>query len=79
MLLADFRPRALLATKATQVPAARFPVVDAHNHLTEPFGGGWDKRPLAALLDELDQAGVTGYVDLDGGWSTDILHAHLVA
>ncbi|MDA0698470.1 MAG: amidohydrolase family protein [Chloroflexi bacterium] len=77
MLLADFRPRAVLSTRATRVPRARFPVVDAHNHLAEPFGGGWDKRPLAALLDELDQAGVTGYVDLDGGWSTDILHAHL--
>ena len=51
MLLADFRPRAVLATKATRVPRARFPVVDAHNHLAEPFGGGWDKRPLAALLE----------------------------
>ena len=77
MLLADFKPRAVLATKATAVPRARFPVVDAHNHLAEPFGGGWDKRPLPALLDELDKAGVIAYVDLDGGWGTDILHAHL--
>ncbi|GBL19862.1 hypothetical protein EMGBS3_15680 [Anaerolineaceae bacterium] len=77
MQLADFRPRAVLATKATRVLRARFPVVDAHNHLAEPFGGGWDKRPLAALLDALDEAGVTAYVDLDGGWGTDILHAHL--
>jgi predicted TIM-barrel fold metal-dependent hydrolase len=51
--------------------------VDAHNHLGEPFGGGWDKKPLRVLLDLLDEAGVTRYVDLDGGWGEDILYAHL--
>jgi predicted TIM-barrel fold metal-dependent hydrolase len=55
----------------------RFPVIDAHNHLGEPFGGGWDKRPLNELLDLLDEAGITHYVDLDGGWGEDILYAHL--
>ena len=34
----------------------------------EPFGGGWDQKPLSELLDLLDEAGVTHYVDLDGGW-----------
>jgi len=29
------------------------------------------------LLDLLDEAGVTQYVDLDGGWGEDILYAHL--
>lgn len=77
MLLENFRPRSKLVTKTTLVNKARFPVIDAHNHLGEPFGGGWDKRPLSELLDLLDEAGVTHYVDLDGGWGEDILYAHL--
>jgi len=77
MLLENYRPRSKLVTKVTLVDKPRFPVIDAHNHLGEPFGGGWDKRPLNELLDLLDEAGVTHYVDLDGGWGEDILLHHL--
>ena len=77
MLLTDFRPRSHLVTKTTQVDKPRFPVVDAHNHLAEPFGGGWDKKPFAELLALLDEAGISHYVDLDGGWGEDILNTHL--
>ena len=77
MLLADFRPSSKLVTETTPVNGPRFPVIDAHNHLGEPFGGGWDQKPLPELLDRLDEAGVTQYVDLDGGWGEDILNAHL--
>lgn len=77
MLLENFRPQSKLVTKTTLVPKPRFPVVDAHNHLGVPFGGGWDQKPLNELLALLDEAGVTQYVDLDGGWGEDILYAHL--
>ena len=77
MLLADFRPKSQLVSKTTQVENPRFPVIDAHNHLGEPFGSGWDRKPLSELLDLLDKAGVTHYVDLDGGWGEDILNTHL--
>lgn len=77
MLLKDFRPKSKLVTKTTLVNKPKFPVIDAHNHLAEPFGGGWDKKPLRELLDLLDEAGVTHYVDLDGGWGEDILYSHL--
>lgn len=77
MLLADYRPRSKLVTKITLVERPRFPAIDAHNHLGEPFGGGWDKKPLPELLDLLDQAGIVRYIDLDGGWGEDILNAHL--
>lgn len=77
MDLRDYRPQPKLVTKHTPVDRPRFPVIDAHNHLAEPFGGGWDKKPVSALLDALDEAGVVGYVDLDGGWGETILQAHL--
>ena len=77
MFLTHFRPRSKLVTKVTEVTEPRFPVIDAHNHLSEPFGGGWDKKPVRELLDVLDEAGVRVYVDLDGGWGEDVLHAHL--
>jgi predicted TIM-barrel fold metal-dependent hydrolase len=77
MLLENYRPRSKLVTKTTLVGKPKFPVIDAHDHLGEPFGGGWDKRPLSELLDLLELAGVVCYVDLDGGWGEDILNSHL--
>ena len=77
MLLENFRPQSKLVTKTTQVNKPRFSVINAHDHLADPFGGGWDKKPLNKLLDLLDEAGVTHYVDLDGGWGEDILYHHL--
>ena len=77
MLLQDFQPQSKLVSQHSQVTRPRFPVIDAHNHLGDPFGGGWHKKPLAQLLDQLDQANVRTYIDLDGGWGEDILHAHL--
>ncbi|MBN1992850.1 MAG: amidohydrolase family protein [Anaerolineae bacterium] len=77
MLLTNYRPRPALAAKATRVTQPRFPVIDAHNHLGETFAQGWEKYPVSALLNVLDEACVQGYVDLDGGWGEEILHAHL--
>ncbi len=77
MLLENFRPQSKLVTKTTLVNQPKFPVIDAHDHLGEPFGGGWDKKPLRELIDLLDEVNVTHYVDLDGGWGEDILNAHL--
>ncbi|MBN2388326.1 MAG: amidohydrolase family protein [Anaerolineales bacterium] len=77
MHLENFRPRSKLVTRATPVERPRFSAFDAHNHLGEPFGGGWDKKPLPELLDQLDAAGIVRYVDLDGGWGEQILNAHL--
>lgn len=77
LLLTDYTPIPKLVTKTTRVDKPRFPVIDAHNHLAEPFGGGWDKRPVSQLLDLLDEAQVRMYVDLDGGWGEDILQRHL--
>lgn len=77
MLLSDYRPRSALTTRLTSVVKPRFPVIDAHNHLGEEFGGGWSQRPVSELLAVLDEAEVRLYVDLDGGWGEDILHQRL--
>jgi predicted TIM-barrel fold metal-dependent hydrolase len=77
MQLEEFQPRSALVAKQSFVDQPRFPVVDAHNHLAEPFGGGWDRKPPSQLLDILDQANVQLYIDLDGGWGEDTLNFHL--
>ncbi len=77
MLLRDFQPQSKLVTHATPINRPRFPAIDAHNHLGAEFGGGWDQKPLAGLLDLLDAAGIVQYIDLDGGWGEDMLNAHL--
>ncbi len=77
MDLEKFRPQSKLVTPASRVDLPRFPAIDAHNHLSEAFGGGWDKRPVQELLDLLDSAGIIRYVDLDGGWGEAMLNAHL--
>jgi predicted TIM-barrel fold metal-dependent hydrolase len=75
--LADYAPRSRLEAPEHVVERPRVPAIDAHNHLGERWGGGWDKKPLSALLDVLDASGVTRLVDLDGGFGEDLLHAHL--
>ncbi|MBC7815241.1 MAG: amidohydrolase [Burkholderiales bacterium] len=77
LYLTDFKPTSKLVVPETTVSTPRFPVIDAHNHLSLPGFGGWDKRPVAELLDMLDRANVRVYVDLDGGWGEDILETHL--
>lgn len=77
MLLENFRPRAQLVTKTTAVDRPRFPVVDAHNHLGFFGGEAISNLGLDQLCDQLDQAGVSHYVDLDGGWGETILQQHL--
>ena len=79
MLLKDFRPRSKLVVKATPIVKPKFAVVDAHNHLSNMFGGNWEQRSITELLDRLDEAGVVLYLDLDGGWGEDILQHHLDA
>jgi predicted TIM-barrel fold metal-dependent hydrolase len=72
-----FNPVTKLLRRETRVLVPVCPVIDAHNHLGPAFGGGWDSHPVSAVIDQLDQAHVSTYVDLDGGWGEDILDARL--
>jgi predicted TIM-barrel fold metal-dependent hydrolase len=77
MFLENFRPQSKLVTKTTQIEKPRFPVIDSHNHLEEPFGSGWVNRPLDEILAAMEAAGVVGFVDLDGGWGEAIFDRHI--
>jgi predicted TIM-barrel fold metal-dependent hydrolase len=77
MQLESFRPKSKLVTKSTQIIKPRFPVIDAHNHLGQEFGGDWIHRPIPDLINVLDQAGIEFFVDLDGGWGENILEEHI--
>lgn len=77
LLLKDFKPIPRLSVRETKIEKPRFPVIDAHNHLSLEGFGDWLDRPVSELLDILDAVDVRVYVDLDGGWGEDILHAHL--
>ncbi len=77
MDLRQYAPRPKLVVKETVVTRPRFPVIDAHNHIGGDREGSWFRRPVTELLAPLDEAGVTGMLDLDGMWGENVLNAHL--
>src|SRR5919108_904541 len=76
--LADFAPRPTLVVEQHEVRRARFPAIDAHNHLGRWLSrdGGWIARDVPELLRVLDACNVTAIVNLDGMWG-DELEANL--
>ena len=72
--LQDYAPRSNLVVPEHMVRAPRFPVVDIHSHLGATFGRHWSQRPADELVLTLDEAGVVGLVDLDGGWGRNLRH-----
>jgi predicted TIM-barrel fold metal-dependent hydrolase len=75
LALEDYEPRSMLRVRETSVPRARFPVVDAHTHLTfverepgEPGPGTLEVlAPPEALLPVMDRKNVKLMVNLTGG------------
>jgi predicted TIM-barrel fold metal-dependent hydrolase len=65
LLMKDYQPRSELVVPQTHVPRARYPAVDAHNHITYP-GFGWEKFDLPEVLRLLDQVNVAAVVNLSG-------------
>jgi len=77
MDLSHYKPKPQLVVKQTFIAKPRFPVIDAHNHLGFYGGNVTDTLELPQLCELLDEAGVTHYIDLDGGWGEDLLKKHL--
>lgn len=59
--LNEFRPRSRLETPDGSLLRSRFPVIDAHNHLTRT-------RDASALVADMDRFNIRMIVDLDGFW-----------
>ncbi|MGH2631754.1 MAG: amidohydrolase family protein [Actinomycetota bacterium] len=76
--LRAFRPRSSLRFPVHHVPRARFPVVDAHNHLGRWLraDGSWSAPDVEELLQVMDACNVATIVNLDGMWG-DELRANL--
>ena len=63
--LIDFQPKPMLVVKETKIEKAKFPVIDAHNHLRRLARPGED---IAQYVKIMDECNVKMVVNLDGGW-----------
>lgn len=57
-----------LVARSRAVERPKFEVIDAHAHLNSTFAGQWRGRSARQVVAALDKAGVSGLVDLDGGF-----------
>jgi len=76
--LSEFRPVPKLAVRASRIEQPRFPVVDAHNHVS--WAGDWRVVDAGSLVETMDATGVRVYVCLDFAGPDDprdSLAAHL--
>lgn len=62
--LEDYAPRPELVVAEHPVEKARFPCIDAHNHISGRAGG--DPEAIARIVEEMDACGVNAVIDLDG-------------
>lgn len=76
--LVDFAPRPRLVVPQHPVTRARFPAIDAHNHLGRWLtpNHDWVIPDVGILMSVLDQCNITTIVNLDGMWG-DELEANL--
>ena len=60
--------------RAREVPRARFPAVDAHNHLGRWLtpDGDWSVPDVGALLADMERRNIAAIVNLDGMWGEEL-------
>jgi hypothetical protein len=68
LLLKDFAPKPMLHGAVHEVPRAKFPVIDVHNHVNDPGGIHGDFIPPAQVIRRMDAANVRKIVILTGMW-----------
>lgn len=66
LAMEDYQPHSELVVPEHRISRAKFPVVDAHNHITFP-GFGWEEVDLEQILRELDLVNVATVINLSGG------------
>ncbi len=73
----DFQPRSELVVPEHHVPRAKFPAIDAHNHVSYS-GFGWERQNIEQTLRELELLNIATVVNLSGEWG-DALKRNLDA
>jgi len=68
LLLKDFDPRPMLHVPAHEVPRAKFPVIDVHNHVNDAAGIHGENVPPEEVVKIMDAANVKKIVILTGLW-----------
>ncbi|HEY1467909.1 MAG TPA: amidohydrolase family protein [Candidatus Acidoferrum sp.] len=68
LLLKDFAPNSMLHTAVHEVPRAKFPVIDVHNHVNDAAGINGKEIPPAEVIRRMDAANVQKIVILTGMW-----------
>jgi predicted TIM-barrel fold metal-dependent hydrolase len=71
VLAADFTPRSELVVPQRQVPRAKYPAIDAHNHLPM-FYLEMDNVGVGELVREMDFLNVRAMVNLSGGTGDEL-------
>jgi predicted TIM-barrel fold metal-dependent hydrolase len=74
LALGDYRPRSRLVVPEHRVPRAAVPAIDSHAHLGRWLSpdGSWMVNDVPRLLAEMDECNITGIVNLDGRWGTEL-------
>ncbi|MGA2418726.1 MAG: amidohydrolase family protein [Candidatus Acidiferrum sp.] len=68
LLLKDFDPQPMLHVAKHEVPRAKFPVIDMHNHVNDAGGVHGEDIPPAEVVRRMDHANVQTIVILTGMW-----------
>ena len=68
LLLRDYNPHPMLHKAVHEVPRAKFPVIDVHNHVNDPGGVHGEEIPPAEVIRRMDAANVKKIVILTGMW-----------
>lgn len=73
--LSDYRPQSRLVVPEHHVPSAAVRAIDSHLHLGRWLSpdGSWMVQDVPRLVAEMDKCNITGIVNLDGRWGTELL------
>jgi hypothetical protein len=68
LLLKDYDPKSMLHAAVHETPRAKFPVIDIHNHVNDPYGDHAEEIPPAEVVRRMDSSNVQKIVILTGMW-----------
>jgi predicted TIM-barrel fold metal-dependent hydrolase len=68
VLLKEYDPKSMLHGAAHEVPRAKFPVIDVHNHVNDAGRAHSEEIPPADVVRRMDRANVRTVVILTGMW-----------